>query len=131
MPLGVPYEIRCIYCKSCEIACPENAITVKKIFSGEIRVNWNSCQACGVCIEVCPSDAIKFPKLEIGKDVERIKLIEERCIYCGACEKICPVDAVSVVRKDVKYSVDGKNPWTKTHKNAFMKIIQNKNGIDS
>jgi 4Fe-4S ferredoxin len=122
---------RCIYCSSCAIMCPENAIVVKKVFSGEVSVDWENCQACGVCVEVCPSNALSFPKLEIGREIERIKFIEERCIYCGACEKICPVDVISVVRKDVSYSVEGKNPWTKTHEDAFKKIIISKNEIDS
>ena len=124
-------ENLCIYCGSCAIVCPENAITVKKVFSGELRIDLNLCQACGVCAEICPSGAIQFPKLEIGKDVERVKFIEEICVFCGACEKICPVEAVYVSRKEVRYSVKGKNPWTKRHSDAFNQIIACENGVNT
>jgi len=116
-------EVRCIYCKSCEIACPEDAIIVEKVFSGEIKVDVDSCQACGVCIEVCPSNAIFFPKFEIGKEPERIKVNEDVCIYCGACEKACPLNGITVIRKNVSYSVKGESPWTKKHEEAFKKIL--------
>lgn len=122
-------ERKCIYCCSCSEACPENAITVKKIFSGEVILDWNRCQACGVCAEICPTNAIQFPKLEIGTEVERIKLVEEICIFCGACERICPVEAISVIRKKIRLSIEGKNPWTKRHKDAFIQILSGENGV--
>lgn len=115
---------RCVYCTSCAIACPEDAIIVEKVFSGEIDINSDECQACGVCVEVCPTGAIYFPKLELGQDVERIKVDEKICIYCGACEQACPVDVITVSRRNASYSVKGKNPWTKTHEEAFKKLIK-------
>jgi 4Fe-4S ferredoxin len=114
---------KCIYCTSCKIACPENAIVVEKVFSGEISIDLEKCQACGICVSVCPSKAIEMPEPEFGKEVEQIKLIEERCIYCKACENGCPLKAISVRRKSINYSVSGKNPWTKTHEEAFKKLI--------
>lgn len=114
---------KCIYCTSCKIACPEDAIVVEKIFSGEISIDLEKCQPCGVCIDVCPSNAIIMPEPEFGKETEKIKVFEDRCIYCKACENACPLKAISVVRKSVNYSVSGRNPWTKTHEDAFKKLL--------
>jgi len=116
-------EKLCIYCKNCAIACPENTIIVEKVFSGEIVIEQEKCQTCGVCYEVCHPKAIAFPKFELGREPERITVNEEICIYCGACEKACPLDVIKVVRKNVSYSITGVNPWTKKHEEAFKKIV--------
>jgi len=115
---------KCIYCGNCSVACPEDAIAVEKIFSGNIEINLEKCQGCGVCLETCPSKAIEFPKFKIEDDVELIKVVEETCIYCGACEQICPVEAITINRTEVNFSFEGKSPWTKTHKEAFKKILK-------
>lgn len=48
----------------------------------------NSCSQCGVCVAVCPVDAI---------DLENSALIEkEKCILCCACIKSCPENALTV-----------------------------------
>ncbi len=49
------------------------------------------CTACGLCIEHCPTHAVKF--------VDRLPVIvkPDSCTYCGLCEEFCPVDAVSLI----------------------------------
>lgn len=42
------------------------------------------CVACGVCVKVCPKDAIS-----IYKGCYAV-VDEEQCIGCGICEKNCP-----------------------------------------
>lgn len=49
-------------------------------------VHEDRCTECGVCAEVCPTDAVElspFPKFN------------ERCIFCFNCVRECPEDAVT------------------------------------
>ena len=46
------------------------------------------CYACGNCIEVCPTHAIR-----LSADGSQIETIAERCIRCCACVKECPTGA--------------------------------------
>lgn len=49
------------------------------------------CVACGVCVKVCPKDAISIYK-ECYAVVD-----EEQCIGCGICEKSCPAGVMHKV----------------------------------
>ncbi|MFQ6137380.1 MAG: 4Fe-4S binding protein [Candidatus Hydrothermarchaeales archaeon] len=115
-------ERLCIYCKVCERACDEDAIKVEKVFDGEIAVDLDKCQGCGLCVEVCPSEAIVFPKPEVGETADKLVIDDEICIYCDACVNVCPVDAIEVKRKRVKYRKDIERAWTKVWKDAFNKL---------
>lgn len=50
-------------------------------------VNQDQCIACGICVQVCPVDAITLQ----GKAF----INPEICIGCSACIVACPVDAIS------------------------------------
>lgn len=47
----------CIPCDSCRMICPENAIITD---GANFEIDSWSCTNCGLCIEVCPVDAIKI-----------------------------------------------------------------------
>lgn len=49
------------------------------------------CVACGVCVQVCPKDAIS-----IYKGCYAV-VDEEQCIGCGICEKNCPAGVMHKV----------------------------------
>ncbi len=54
-----------------------------------VRKSWIdpvTCIQCGLCVPVCPTDAIPF--IQIGK--EPAFVIESKCIGCGACGAVCP-----------------------------------------
>ena len=52
-------------------------------------VNKDECIGCGVCVDACPSDAIKM--------VDDLAVIdEELCVDCGACVDECPNSAISM-----------------------------------
>ena len=85
-------ESSCFYCRRCELACNQNAITVKKPFKGKIKLNENICpDGCVACVEICPSHAIEIVN---GKP----KVTEDFCIFCSACENVCPKEAIKVER---------------------------------
>ncbi|KJR40917.1 RnfABCDGE type electron transport complex subunit B [Candidatus Magnetoovum chiemensis] len=46
----------CITCKKCVNGCPESAINL--VF-GRIKIDYNKCTKCGLCIEECPRKIIK------------------------------------------------------------------------
>ena len=54
-------------------------------------IDYDVCVACGVCEEVCPTEAI------VLNDDFEIKDIElDACIGCGLCEEECPVEAIKI-----------------------------------
>lgn len=108
MPSPVHVGEECVYCGQCVATCPFDAIDISeevfytddgKIFfsredvkgprTGEVIVDDLSCQACGVCINRCPEDAITLKN-------DKIVIDTEKCILCGECEAICPVHAVKL-----------------------------------
>ncbi len=52
------------------------------------KIDAEECTACGLCVDVCPSDAIKE-----GDDFYTIEA--DLCDDCGACVDECPSDAIS------------------------------------
>ena len=56
------------------------------------------CSWCGLCLEVCPYDAITREKYA-DKEIAVVSNI--LCKGCGACVPVCPYDAV-----DLKYYTD-------------------------
>ena len=45
----------------------------------------DSCIACGVCSEECPTSCISEGEIYV--------INKDDCISCGACAGVCPVDA--------------------------------------
>ena len=98
-------ESKCMYCKRCELACPFNAIEVKKPFHGTLELNVNLCpEACTACQEICPAQAIKR---ENGK----IVVSAQFCIFCSACQKICPEKAITVQRDQIFHTNTRAAAW--------------------
>ncbi len=58
----------CIACKLCQKACPEDCFDIEgKKFEDRMRpvkFDWKlqRCTFCGLCVEVCPTSAIRFSK---------------------------------------------------------------------
>jgi len=65
------------------------------------------CSGCGLCVEICPVEAIELVEepvaavtyeiLKVTGGVKRIaRITEEGCIGCGSCASYCPSDAMSL-----------------------------------
>lgn len=60
----------CVACKSCEKACPSGCILVegvkregdKKKSPTTFTVDFTRCSLCGSCVEVCPTEALRFSR---------------------------------------------------------------------
>ncbi len=55
-------------------------------------IDTDQCSGCGLCIDLCPMDAIKE-----NDDIS--EMIDGRCIGCGNCVPTCPEDAISMIAK--------------------------------
>jgi energy-converting hydrogenase A subunit Q len=108
MPSPVHVGEECIYCGKCVETCPFGSIVLKeeyydthdnKIFfvrknlegprTGEIAIDSETCQLCGVCVNKCPKDAMSIEEGKVVVDTEK-------CIVCDTCEVTCPVGAVKL-----------------------------------
>jgi NAD-dependent dihydropyrimidine dehydrogenase PreA subunit len=55
-----------------------------------IEINTERCNACGECVQVCPTGAIYL--------VEGTAMVEqELCRDCGSCITACPTEAISLI----------------------------------
>jgi len=75
---------------ACVAGCPTGAL---EWHTGRIQyeIDAEACKACGMCIKVCPTEAVTGAK----KTPHVINL--EKCIKCGNCFMECPFDAINVV----------------------------------
>lgn len=54
-------------------------------------INNDTCDRCGVCISVCPANALRLLTASLIVD-------SGRCTGCGSCVKVCPFGALTLVR---------------------------------
>ncbi len=60
-----------------------------------IRIDETRCDGCGLCVEACPTGAIRL--------VEGVARVEQGvCRGCEVCLEACPNGAISVVREPVE-----------------------------
>ena len=58
------------------------------------------CKGCGLCLEICPVDALSWSKTEINYINRPIPNVDiAKCISCLKCQQICPDVAIKVVKK--------------------------------
>jgi energy-converting hydrogenase A subunit Q len=112
MPSPVHIGPECVYCGKCSSICPVSAVELKEEYfeteddkillkrhritgprNGEVEVDDTICQACGVCANNCPVDALTLEN-------DKISVNQEICIACGECQSLCPVNSIKVKVKD-------------------------------
>ncbi len=108
MPSPVHINEECVYCGKCVNVCKFEAINLLEEFfdternkilfirhelqgprTGDLVYDKGTCQACGICVNKCPVNALSLENDEIIID-------NHNCILCGECEAICPVNAVKL-----------------------------------
>jgi len=83
---------RCLCCGPCS-SCKACVVMGLQSEIPPIALNQDLCSGCGVCVAVCPFDALKLEKTDGGR-MAVIDII--RCKRCGLCVSACPSGAVTI-----------------------------------
>ncbi|MFH1454558.1 MAG: ferredoxin family protein [Armatimonadota bacterium] len=68
----------------------------------KVVVDENLCKGCGLCINFCPKNVLKFSDhLNAKGFYPAVQADEKLCTACGICYMMCP-DAAITVYKDEK-----------------------------
>jgi ferredoxin len=65
--------------------------------TAEVKINYDKCKTCGLCVEVCKGAPLYF---ENGK-VKIDQTYYFGCIGCGHCAAVCPTGAIMVEGRDI------------------------------
>jgi len=79
-----------IYRPWCHLFCPFGLVgwLLEKISIFKIRVNYDSCIACGACEKACPSTVM-------GAILKRDRVLPD-CFACANCIEVCPTKSISL-----------------------------------
>ncbi len=104
-------EEHCPCCRVCEIKCPEDAIHVRNIFTGKIKIHQDKCpEGCQDCLDVCPITGALYLSKKDGK----VYVDELFCTYCGVCKIACPVEgALELSRSTIHHTPVHSGAWNK------------------
>ena len=102
---------QCPCCKVCEVKCPEDAIHVRRILTGKLRINQEKCPlGCRDCLDVCPITGALYISEEDGK----VYVNELFCTFCGVCEIVCPeTGALELARSTIHHTPVRSGAWNK------------------
>jgi len=94
---------KCNVCGICGDLCP--SITVVRNpatpetgkIEGEVKWEESTCDACKVCVEACPQDAITVEREVISDKLPgKVNIEQDNCCTCTWCVQSCPEEAITV-----------------------------------
>ncbi len=73
--------------------------------------DWTTCVGCGICAEICPTNAINMIEIDsleqsTGNKPERPAIDYGRCSFCALCVDICTSDSLSMSKEYIHLSKD-------------------------
>lgn len=100
----------CPCCRLCEMRCPHDAIRVRKMFLGNLKINQEKCpEGCHDCLDVCPIETTLYLA-----ENDKVNVNELTCIYCGVCKYVCPEEgALDLQRTYVHHTLVKSGAWNK------------------
>lgn len=92
-----------VFLKGCPLQCKWCSNPESQSFNPSVFFDKNKCIECGLCVSVCPQNAI-------SKDKNN-KVDQSKCDGCGLCVEICPTKALEISGKkmSVKEVIDEVN----------------------
>ncbi len=78
---------------------------------GALLIDINTCIFCGICVRVCPADA-----LVVEKPAKTWSLEQRRCVSCAACVVACP-------KKCLHLSSQPPSPFVASEKKSSQVIF--------
>jgi heterodisulfide reductase subunit A len=95
------------------ILMAKGSVTVEAITS---RILLDKCTGCGLCVKVCPYNAIT-----VNKETKKAEVVEAACAGCGTCGAECPFEAIEMrhfTDEEIYAQIDAA-----TKENADKKIV--------
>ena len=67
-----------------------------------VRINSETCKACGLCVKRCPMDALRLEDSHLATNKKRKAAVldAELCLGCGVCVYKCPTQSLILERKE-------------------------------
>ena len=66
-----------------------------QLLSEDVVRNPSKCTDCGLCVPICPAQA-----LVVDPQTKKVIFHEDKCIACELCVKICPAHAMEIDFED-------------------------------
>jgi 2-oxoglutarate ferredoxin oxidoreductase subunit delta len=62
-----------------------------------VKIREDKCKSCRLCINFCPSGALKLSTKINKKGFHPVEVVKEgKCTGCGICVLVCPDSAIEV-----------------------------------
>ncbi len=98
-----------VLCNCCNCCCEMLRFATNEKTKGvlapsrfQAKVDAEMCTSCGMCVEICPVEAIALNADDIAE------VIKDACIGCGLCATACPVEAIGLFEVRPKEFIPGK-----------------------
>lgn len=114
----------CIECGVCGRICPRSALLdgagspcamLKRSKWPKPDLTLESCMACTICIDACPTGCLAMSEKPRDKGVDAYPYLKNAndCIGCGFCCRECPADALVMKNPEEKEPVPASSPGDK------------------
>jgi len=95
---------KCNLCGICAVVCKDIEIQrqtptgASTKLEGDVnRISEKDCDACSVCVDLCPEKAITVERtVESNKLEGKVEIMPEDCITCTWCQVTCPEEAITM-----------------------------------